>query len=278
MAVQAFVPAIPGSSAEPGLSALRGAGDARLPPIAVEEQGGAQLLGLAATVTGLAGLARVRGRNPRGARRQPRVCAAAEAEAAPEAPAATEEAAAGAEEEAPPPPPPPFNPADQVGVTAPLGFFDPLGFSKVGDEQGFRKLREAELKHGRVAMMASAGLLVQSVAPFRFFEEVPRGIAAAYTGIGLYGTVLLFIASGALELLVWKQDPEKDVGDFGDPAGWGVFNKDPDPLRRAEWVQGFKERELNNGRFAMFATVGILAAEILTGKTAWAQFGFTFEG
>uniref|UniRef100_A0A7S4SH50 Uncharacterized protein n=1 Tax=Alexandrium monilatum TaxID=311494 RepID=A0A7S4SH50_9DINO len=163
------------------------------------------------------------------------------------------------------------------GSRRPWASSTPLGFSKVGDEQGFRKLREAELKHGRVAMMAAAGLLVQSVAPFRFFEEVPRGIAAAYTGLGLYGTILLFVASGALELFVWKQDPEKEVGDFGDPAGWGVFNKDPDPLRRAEWVQGFKERELNNGRFAMFAAVGILAAEILTGKTAWAQFGLSFE-
>jgi len=159
---------------------------------------------------------------------------------------------------------------------APLGFFDPLGFSKVGDEAGFRKLREAELKHGRVAMMASAGLLVQSVAPFGYIEEGPRGIFAATTPPSLYGFILIFVASGALELVFWKQDPNKDVGDFGDPAGWGIFNNDPDPKRRAEWVLGFKERELNNGRFAMFATIGILTAELLTGKTAWSQFGFDF--
>merc|ERR1712032_113360 len=29
----------------------------------------------------------------------------------------------------PPPPPPPFNPSKQVGAMAPLGFFDPAGFS-----------------------------------------------------------------------------------------------------------------------------------------------------
>merc|ERR1740129_1807947 len=63
-----------------------------------------------------------------------------------EAPAA--EAAAAAEEEeppAPPPPPPPpiFNPAKEVGVTAPLGYFDPLGFCKKGDYAGFHKLRSA---------------------------------------------------------------------------------------------------------------------------------------
>merc|ERR1712129_201343 len=69
------------------------------------------------------------------------------------------DAHAGAIEEppAPPPPPPPFNPATAIGVTAPLGYFDPLGFCKVGDYAGFHNLRSAELKHGRVAMMAAAG-------------------------------------------------------------------------------------------------------------------------
>merc|ERR1719450_1863277 len=48
-------------------------------------------------------------------------------------------AVAPVDEEAPPPPP--FNPAEQVGAMAPLGFFDPLGFTKVGDQEGFSKLR-----------------------------------------------------------------------------------------------------------------------------------------
>merc|ERR1719359_1817476 len=29
--------------------------------------------------------------------------------------------------------PPPFNPAEQIGAVAPLGYFDPMGFAKVGD-------------------------------------------------------------------------------------------------------------------------------------------------
>merc|ERR1719222_1659892 len=49
----------------------------------------------------------------------------------------------------------------QLGAMAPVGFFDPLGFTSVGDEKGFRKLRASELKHGRVAMMASIGLVGQ---------------------------------------------------------------------------------------------------------------------
>jgi hypothetical protein len=46
-------------------------------------------------------------------------------------------------EDAPPPPPPPFNPAKQIGAMAPLGYFDPAGFSKVGDKEGFNNLRAA---------------------------------------------------------------------------------------------------------------------------------------
>ena len=34
-----------------------------------------------------------------------------------------------------------------------------------------------------------------------------------------------------------------------------------------------EEREINNGRFAMFAALGIIAAELYTGKDAIEQFG-----
>merc|ERR1711948_78215 len=84
-------------------------------------------------------------------------------------------APAAAEAEAPPPP---FDPSKQLGVTAPLGFFDPLGFCKVGDEEGFRRLRIAEIKHGRVAMMAAVGAVVQPVLQLPGFENVPKGLGA----------------------------------------------------------------------------------------------------
>jgi hypothetical protein len=44
------------------------------------------------------------------------------------------------------------------GQLAPTGFFDPLGLSKNIDESELRKWREAELKHGRVAMLAGMQL------------------------------------------------------------------------------------------------------------------------
>ena len=45
-----------------------------------------------------------------------------------------------------------FQPSQQISASEPLGFFDPLEFTKVGDEQGFRKLRTSEIKHGRALL------------------------------------------------------------------------------------------------------------------------------
>merc|ERR1712151_1150742 len=53
-----------------------------------------------------------------------------------------------------------------------------------------------------------------------------------------------------------------EVGNFGDPLGLSnIFGYDTD----------MRHKELNNGRFAMFAAIGILAAELLTGKVGTAQ-------
>merc|ERR1719473_1202393 len=48
------------------------------------------------------------------------------------------------------------------GVTDPLGFFDPLGFCSADNvtEGKIKFYREAELKHGRVSMLAALGFLV----------------------------------------------------------------------------------------------------------------------
>jgi len=55
---------------------------------------------------------------------------------------------------------PKFNVKDMAGITAPLGFFDPVGFSNDASENKIRFYREVELKHGRVAMLAALGFLV----------------------------------------------------------------------------------------------------------------------
>merc|ERR1719434_507935 len=139
--------------------------------------------------------------------------------------------------------------------------FDPLGFSKVGDKEGFRNLRTAELKHGRVAMMAAVGAVAQHYIKFPGFEKVPAGLGAVTTAPGTYGFAALFLLSGVMELAVWTQDEKKEPGNFGDPVGLGMYTED------------MRTKELNNGRMAMFAAVGIVAADLLTGKDGMQQLG-----
>mmetsp|Transcript_41221 Transcript_41221/g.74532 ORF Transcript_41221/g.74532 Transcript_41221/m.74532 type:complete len:294 (-) Transcript_41221:61-942(-) len=166
----------------------------------------------------------------------------------------------------------PFDPAAQVGVTEPLGFFDPLGFCPPGDPGNFRNLRSAELKHGRVAMLATVGFVAQHFFRIPGFEEAPAGIKAiepleSESGLNIvpsvYGFWFLVAVAPIFEYNLWRQDINKEPGDFGDPLGLGMYDED------------MRNRELNNGRFAMFASIGIIAAELVSGRDAIQQLGFS---
>mmetsp|Transcript_36627 Transcript_36627/g.118320 ORF Transcript_36627/g.118320 Transcript_36627/m.118320 type:complete len:270 (+) Transcript_36627:21-830(+) len=161
-----------------------------------------------------------------------------------------------------------FDPAKQLGTTMPLGFFDPLNFTKVGDEDGFRKLRIAEMKHGRVAMMAAVGAIIQPLVHFPGFKDVPSGIEAVLSPPGTYGFVALIVVSGLLELVRWKDDENAmdSIGDFGNPLQLGIGQP---------WgaTVEMRNRELNNGRAAMFAILGIIVAELATGENGIEQLG-----
>merc|ERR1712232_1208264 len=114
-------------------------------------------------------------------------------------------------------PSPSFDPSGEVGAMPPLGYFDPAGFCKKGDLAGFSRLRAAEIKHGRVAMMAAVGAVVQHYVQFPGFRDVPTGLQAVNEEPGSYGAVALFLVSGALETAVWKERPDREPGNFGDP-------------------------------------------------------------
>jgi len=193
---------------------------------------------------------------------------AAAAPAATQIPDVAADALAGAIDEppAPPPPPPPFNPAMAVGVTAPLGYFDPLGFCKVGDYAGFHNLRSAELKHGRVAMMAAVGTVFAHYVKFPGFDKVPAGLAALSDPAIVTAFFLIFPVVGFIEIVYWKDDVNKEPGYFGDPAGWGQ-------KLGLEYNDELRNKEINNGRMAMLSILGIFMAELVTGKDGIQQFG-----
>jgi len=157
---------------------------------------------------------------------------------------------------------------EEVGVTEPLLFWDPLGICPK-EEKVFSEFRACELKHGRVAMMAAVGAVVQHFIRFpgfdrdNFGEPLPAGLAAIPNTPASFGFTVLLSIAAFLELFLWSEDfPKKEAGNFGDPLGLNQYTRD------------MRDRELNNGRFAMFAAAGILAGELATGKDAVQQLGF----
>merc|ERR1719264_2335130 len=76
----------------------------------------------------------------------------------------------------------------ELGVQAPVGFWDPLGLANDGNVETFRRRRETEIKHGRVAMLATMGYITPELvgkwpgylSPSKSlaFEDIPNGLAA----------------------------------------------------------------------------------------------------
>ena len=81
--------------------------------------------------------------------------------------------------------------------------------SRDDDVEKFKRYREAEIKHGRVCMLAVLGYVVPEV--FRFpaainvaglrFSDIPNGVAAL-TAVPLFGWVQIVLSIGYWELKV----------------------------------------------------------------------------
>jgi len=156
-----------------------------------------------------------------------------------------------------------FSPETDIGVTPPLGLFDPLGFLNRGPEV-YRRYQEIEIKHGRFSMAATLGVIVTE-AGIRFpgyisygqdlkFTDVPGTLDGAYFGIPIAGWVQIVALIAALDIAVFRQDPANDPGDVVQdlPIDWVRYD-DPE-------VKAFKlNAERNNGRAAMFGILGMIS-------------------
>eukprot|EP00438_Fugacium_kawagutii_P005195 Skav234132 [mRNA] locus=scaffold753:225443:229183:- [translate_table: standard] len=103
-----------------------------------------------------------------------------------------------------------------VGDQAPLGFWDPLGLSKDNDVEVFKRRRETEIKHGRVAMFATIGYIVPEYYKFDGylspsmnlkFADVPNGLKALSV-VPKEGWAQMLAFAGFLELVVNKKTSE----------------------------------------------------------------------
>ena len=48
---------------------------------------------------------------------------------------------------------------NELGVQDPVGFWDPAGFTADGSVEDFKRRRQTEIKHGRIAMLAAMGYI-----------------------------------------------------------------------------------------------------------------------
>ena len=164
------------------------------------------------------------------------------------------------------------------GAVEPTGFFDPWGLAARADEKTLRRYREAEITHGRVAMLATVGFLVGEAvegSSFLFDAQITGPAITHLSQVPAPFWILLTIGIGAAEQkraeIGWV-DPSKvpvaqpgllredyTPGDIGfDP--FGLKPSDPDKLFELQ------TKELQNGRLAQLAAAGFIAQELADGK------------
>jgi len=170
---------------------------------------------------------------------------------------------------------------NELGVQAPVGYWDPMGMSKDGDEKTFRRRRESELKNGRVAMFAAMGFITPEY--FRFpgflsptkglkFADVPNGLAAL-SKVPFLGWIQILVFCGLVDFGLYRADPSRDPGDYENAGILGVPNASG-PMADAEGRKRKLNSELANGRLAMMAITGMLFQNGITGTTGPAMWGF----
>ncbi len=160
----------------------------------------------------------------------------------------------------------------ELGVTEPLGQFDPLKLLEKEPEKFIRR-RAVERKHGRIAMVAVVGNIVHNSKIFVFdgyisptnalrFSDIPTGIDGLFS-IPIAGIAQILAFIGFIEL-AWLPASQYD-GDYG--VGW-FGNKILDPEERARKLNA----ELNNGRLAMIGILGSMVGEVVTSQTMYEQY------
>ncbi|EEC44790.1 protein fucoxanthin chlorophyll a/c protein [Phaeodactylum tricornutum CCAP 1055/1] len=159
--------------------------------------------------------------------------------------------------------------------------FDPLGLSTIeGVGVDLYWLREAEIKHCRVAMMAVAGVLwvelfgpapgcematakSQTDAFWQLWQAHPQYIAFGFIMTGLVEMIT------GIAITTGRESGQRAPGDFGlDPL---KIKNNP-----AKWEK-YSLNEVKNGRLAMFAAAGQLMQSWTTHEGAFENLSATFN-
>merc|ERR1719210_245685 len=161
---------------------------------------------------------------------------------------------------------------NELGVQAPVGFWDPLGLASDGDVDDFKRRRTTEFKHGRVSMLACMGYMTPEItgkwpgylspSAGLKFADIPNGLAAI-SKVPALGWFQILVYGGYCEISGGFDEYEKGVpGNYGFKV---ITSDDPEVLKRK------LSAELANGRLAMMAIIGMFFQDGLTGS-AWGDW------
>ena len=75
-----------------------------------------------------------------------------------------------------------FDPAKELGVQDPIGFWDPLGLSAGKDEATFKRRRAVEIKHGRIVSVLACSE-PQCLLKLRSTESVVHMMGQSYKNL-----------------------------------------------------------------------------------------------
>merc|ERR1719321_486062 len=173
----------------------------------------------------------------------------------------------------------------KAGQLDPTGFWDPAGLSADLDEGKILFYREAELKHGRVCMLASLGFIVaeQFHPLFGGNIDVPSYIAFQETPLEKFWYIVsvaialpeIFSSIPTFENPAPTETPDTNVGTYKDRDTWtikqdgripGDLGWDPLGIKPTdpEALLDMQNKELAHGRLAMIGMAGMVAQELVT--------------
>ena len=141
--------------------------------------------------------------------------------------------------------------------------FDPL---RISDYFPMDYLREAELKHGRIAMMAAVGYITTDLGIIAHPYGVGLSSAEAHNVLaekGVMGNALVFI--GLFEIVSYIGLAEMLQGSGREPGDFGLGVQFLEG-KSEEKVNKLKYQELMNGRLAMLAFSGMVTQSVLFDK------------
>ena len=151
------------------------------------------------------------------------------------------------------------------GITKPLGYFDPLGFAKNKPQSELVKLREAELKHCRWGMISAAAIPITELVTHQQAIHVLDNANKITVS-----TFITVVAASELQsiLLGWENSFKNSSNYFSmkkdyQPGDLG-FNIKRSFLKNDETFM--LNAELNNGRLAMIASLGMIVQELVSNQ------------